>query len=103
MIHSYKKGIQEAQFFSSLRLSYSKERGFCEIRCCSERELVLLAVCHSLCALRIHQLPRSILFFFNLSALEWFGILSRNKPQCLLPILSPQGWYFLLTKDTAPS
>lgn len=68
---------------------------------CSERELVLLAVCHSQCALHIHQLPHFIFFFFsNLLVLEWFGILGMNKTHCMLPVLSPAGWYFLLTKDT---
>lgn len=91
MIHSHKKFIWEAQFFSSFRLSYSKERHFCEIRHCSERELVLLAVCHSQCALHIYQLPHFFFFFFNLLALEWFGILSMNKTHCMLPILSRRG------------
>lgn len=90
MIHSHTKVIWEAQFLSSFRLSCSKERGFCEIRCCSERELVLLAVCHSQRALHyIYQLPH-LFFFSSLSALAWFGILSMNKTHLLLPIFSPQ-------------
>lgn len=89
MIHSHTKVIWEAQFLSSFRLSCSKERGFCEIRCCSERELVLLAVCHSQCALHIYQLPHFFFFFSSLSALAWFRIHSMNKTHFLLPIFSP--------------
>lgn len=71
MIHSHTKVIWEAQFLSSFRLSCSKEWGFCEICCCSERELVLLAVCHSQRALHIYQLPH--LFFFPVCQ-HWHGL-----------------------------
>lgn len=78
-----KKVIWAAPFFPSFRLFYSKERRLCEIRGCSERELVVLAVCHSLSALHIHQYPRFI--FVNLLALERFRILGMNKTHCMLP------------------
>ena len=94
MIHSHKKNIWEAEFLKFIQaLLFKEETHLWDPPLFRKGISFISSVSFTMC---LTHLPASsfhfsFFFFFNLLALQWFGILGVNKTHCMLPILSPRG------------